>query len=349
MNTGIRNALKCIVVFALCSPIAAIADNHESIDCTVKPYEGKYFKDLYQSAEQTAMNFCQQLIRSRLGQNAVDSRYIGSILDDFADGAKQHLDQLSLHKSADYDAQFGQISADFRAFDFHDIKMPELKVRRSINTGPQGYFEPLRKEVSRFDIKEVDQCKTIAPDVSCEAVFKDYASAFNPYRSAYDNIYDNQELLTRLGASWDSFLQASKSQTALEVYLTTLAHRKHFQKDHLVGPPSYQVIALHPRLIYNSMDKAPDGSNQEIGLAVEWIGANFWDLKIGNTKMPLGASFTSVYVDRPQVRDVGHGLMLHIYNHYSIGWASHDSKDSFYVSIDLLKMFEDKKSKYDQY
>ena len=345
----IPGAVRCMVLLILCYSSIVLAEEKQSIDCTVKPYEGELFQSLYQSAADTSKIFCNQLIRSRLGQNDVDSRFIGSILEDFAAGSRKHLDDLNLSLSANYQAQFNQLRMDFRRFDFHDIKMPEFKVRRSIGTGAQGYFEPLDQQVGRFDIKEVDHCKTISPGVSCKAVFEDYASAFNPYRSAYDNVYDNQLLLTELGARWDAFLQVSKSQTVWEVYLTTLAHRKHFQKDHLVGPPDYQVIALHPRLIYNSMDKAPDGSNQEIGLAVEWIGANFWDLKLGSVRMPLGASFTSVYVDRPEVRDVGHGIMLHIYNHYSIGWADHDSNDSFYISVDLLKMFEDKKAQYDQF
>jgi len=77
---------------------------------------------------------------------------------------------------------------------------------------------------------------------------------------------------------------------------------------------------------------------------VEWLGVNFWDLKV-----PLGISLASTYVDRPEVEDLGHGLMLHINNHYALGWARYDDVNSFYVTIDLLKMFEDKKKQYDKY
>ena len=49
---------------------------------------------------------------------------------------------------------------------------------------------------------------------------------------------------------------ASRHQTFIEVALTSLVHRNHFKKNHLVGPPSYQVIALHPRLIYSHLSEA---------------------------------------------------------------------------------------------
>lgn len=139
-------------------------------------------------------------------------------------------------------------------------------------------------------------------------------------------------------------MEASKSQTALEVFLTTYANKKHFKKDHLVAPPPLQIIALHPNMVYNSLEKAADGNQLEFGLGVEWIGVNFWDWKV-----PFGASLASVYIDRAEVKDVGHGFQFHFYNQYSIGWAKHDHDDSFYVTIDLLKLFEDKRKKMDEY
>ena len=41
--------------------------------------------------------------------------------------------------------------------------------------------------------------------------------------------------------------------------------------------------------------------------------------------------------------------MLHFDNHYAIGWADHGDEDSVYVTLDLLKLFEEKKQQYQAY
>lgn len=346
MNGKSIQLLCHLLLVSLCLPNISIAEE-SSIDCTVMPYEGKLFIELYEASTKTAKTFCNELIRSRIDQNSVDNAHIGSILKSFATTTEKYIDKTELNKSADYKDQFKALKKTFSDFDFDDMKMPELKVRSSIGGGSEGFFEPLQEyqlKTPRFDINEVEYCAAFSEGYSCKKVFQDFASAFNPYRSAYDNVYNNTGLLKALGDQWDEFLEVSKSQTAFEVWLTTFSNSEHFKKDHLVGPPNYQIIALHPQLIYDSMEKAPDGSNQELGLAVEWIGVNFWNLKL-----PLGISIASTYVDRPHNQDTGLGVMIHINNRYAIGWAKHGEDESVYFTIDLLKLFENKKSQYDKY
>jgi len=333
-----------LTLIVLWHPSSVIASKNTSIDCTVAPYNGTLFASLYETTEETAKTFCQAIMRSTISQNNIDNTHIGSILSDFAVKSEQALDEKKLINSADYKAQFKALKRTLGNFDIKKIMMPEFKVKPSMTSGAEGYFEPLEEAPNRFKINEVEYCRTISSDSNCKAIFEDFASAFNPYRSAYDNVYDNTKLLSELGEQWDNFLYISKSQTILEVWLTTWANYRHFKKDHLVGPPGFQVIAFHPQLVYDSMSNASDGSNQELGLAVEWIGVNFWNLKI-----PLGLSFTSIYTDRANEKDTGHGALLHIYNHYGVGWARHKDEDSFYITIDLLKMFEEKKVEYDKY
>ena len=345
--TGICN----ILVLALLAQLSIAADDEKvSIDCAIKePYQGQLFSGVYESAKNAAKEFCKEIMQSSIDRALVDNVYIGSVLLKYAVDSEKALNDLGMDVSANYTEQFTQLKTTFGNFDFEDIKAPEFKVGSSFTGGAQGYFEPLEKDTDRFAIKEVAHCASISHGKSCKAIFSEFGSAFNPYRSPYNNIYDNTKKLAELGRHWNNFLEVSKSQTSLEVFLTTWANEKHFKQDYLVGPPGYQVIALHPQLIYDSMNNAPDGSNQELGLAVEWIGINFWKNKIGGIDLPLGISLASAYVDRADAQDVGHGFMLHIYNHYSIGWARHDDNNSVYVSIDLLKMVEDKKSIYDQY
>ena len=91
-------------------------------------------------------------------------------------------------------------------------------------------------------------------------------------------------------------------------------------------------------------DPALDRAGASAGLAVEWLGINFWDWKV-----PFGISYTTTYVDRAGFDDKGKGIMIHINNHYAIGWAEHGDEDTVYVTIDLLKLFERKQQQYQSY
>lgn len=347
MKRGYQQLKTMLLVFLVTTTVT-YADT-PSINCSVEAYKGTAFKDLYLSTKSTASQFCQSLIATRINQSSLDLAAINAstrqVLSAFADTAKRALDDKNLSTAADYDAQFKAVKTTFTGFDFTDPRLPEFKVKKKLTGNKtEGYFVPLKDSPDRFVINEVDQCPSVTSGMSCKAVFRDFADAFNPYRSAYNTVYDNAKHLDTLGRDWDRFLDISKSQTALEVWLTTLFHRKHFQKNHLVGPPSSQIIALHPHLIYSDMNDAPDGSKQELGLAVEWIGINFWDWKI-----PFGFSYTTTYVDRAGFDNKGKGIMLHINNHYSIGWSEHGDEDTVYVTIDLLKLFEEKKQQYQSY
>lgn len=312
------------------------------IDCTLKqPYKGELFASLYKSTEKTAKLLCSALIASRIDPNAE----FNFTLANFGKESEQALDNLNLSGRAAYKEQFSALIKTFSSFDVKTPLLPEFKYQRSVETGkPEGFFDPLAVRVDRFLINDDERCKTVSGGKSCSEIYKDFGDAFNPYRSGYNNSYDNTKQLVDLASSWDKFLETSKSQTFLEVLMTTWAHNDHFKKDFLVGPPSYQVIGLHPQLIYDTMSKATSGEQTEIGLAVEWLGVNFWDWKL-----PLGASFASAYVSRAGVNDVGHGIMLHIMNSYAVGWANRGGENSFYVTIDLLKMLQDKKKQYNKY
>lgn len=339
MNSTLTLLGSWLMLLVLWQPSIAAEKEAVQYDCTIAhPYSGKLFADLYKTTESTAKTLCTALIRSKLDP---DPRTAPSLID-FATESEQTLNRLKLEESADYHQQFKALRKTFEGFNAKNITLPEFKIAGTVE-GNKGYFEPLEGAPDRFVIKEVGQCKTTSPS-TCKEIFREFQSAFNPYRAAYDNVYDNTKLLLDLADRWDKFLDVSKSQTVLEVELTTWVNQGHFKKDHLVGPPPYQVIALHPQLIYDSMRKSSIGSKEEAGLAVEWAGVNFWDLKL-----PLGISLASAYVSRDNANDFGHGVMLHIMNHYAVGWARHGGDDSFYVTIDLLKAIQSKKSQFDKY
>ena len=71
---------------------------------------------------------------------------------------------------------------------------------------------------------------------------------------------------------------------------------------------------------------------------MEWVGINAWDWKL-----PIGVSLASVYTDRVSAKSVGHGLMFHINNDFSVGWANRGGEHSFYINFEFKDWFGEKR------
>ena len=138
---------------------------------------------------------------------------------------------------------------------------------------------------------------------------------------------------------WDKFSDNSRFMTFVDVAFTSWVYRKRLSlSNDLNSPPPYQLFAFRPSFIYEHLNDAPNGAKDELGIAVEWVGFNAWDWKV-----PIGVSLTTVYADRASVKSVGHGLMFHFNNDFSIGWANRgDGDNSFYVNFEFKDWFGDK-------
>ena len=195
------------------------------------------------------------------------------------------------------------------------------------------------------------QCASIENKPSCVDGLNALAKAIEPYKAAYVHCSAERtsQGAARLTASWQRYLDESRSQTFTDMWLTTFLEKSHLTKDYLVGPIKRQWILLHPGLVIENVNDAPDGDKMALGLTLEWFGINWWDKETSPVGFPFGVSVTSLYSDRPGVDAIGHGLMLHFNNKYSVGWASHDGDNGFYVTVDLLGLFVDKKTEWNKY
>ena len=338
--------LYVALLLLMLSFTTAFADspNDAEVKCgSTASYTGEFTK-LATEARDINRLLCANLLQFG---NKFDQFTLRDKLDTYAKNARKQLQQSTGNAQPAFDSQFDALNSTFSQFGLKNQNLPEFTFSRPTGREalPAAYFTAIPDGTSRVKITEQGSCPSKASSKSCTDVFKDFADAFNTYRGSYDIAYEtNTLLLESLSGRWDNFLEVSKSQTSLEVGLTTWLHKSHFKKGYLVGPPPSQIIALHPHLIYTYIEKAADGSNTESGLALELLGINWWDLKY-----PLGFSITSVYLDRSDLDDVGLGVMIHINNSYSIGWSDHGDKDSVYVTVDLLKLFEEKKQQLDKY
>ena len=141
----------------------------------------------------------------------------------------------------------------------------------------------------------------------------------------------------------------ARSQTITDIWITTLIEKDHLSQGHLVGPMPRQWTALHPNIVIENVRGAASGNQLENALAIEWFGVNWWDKDTSPVGFPFGISLTSLYSDRANSDNVGHGIMFHINNKFSFGWASHGGDDGYYITLDLLKLVGDNKKKWKKY
>jgi hypothetical protein len=186
---------------------------------------------------------------------------------------------------------------------------------------------------------------------TCDAVLDDLANAINYYRFSYASLKAAEAVdgLNRLSDRWDSFLDSGRSQTILDLTVTTAIERRGFRQGFLVAPPKRQWTLMHPDLGYEHIPGAPSGQRDSLSIVFEWFGVNWWssDSPLGN--IPFGVSLASVYADRPDLPSAGHGLVLHFDNRYSLGWTRRGGSDGFFVSIDLLRLVDNKRERLDRY
>ncbi|WP_325892050.1 hypothetical protein [Grimontia sp. NTOU-MAR1] len=179
----------------------------------------------------------------------------------------------------------------------------------------------------------------------CQSYLEGWSDAVASYRNAVreENALQMAKLSIAYSEAWDRYLTEARSQTLFDRLLTAGIYSDYLKESHFQLPPEYQFFAFHPSVLMEYVDDAADGSQFKAALAVEWIGINAWQSCFG-ANFACGASIVSTYSDRAGVDDFGHGLMFHIENSYSFGVTERDGDVGYFLTVDLLKAFEDKKS-----
>ncbi|NGO00139.1 hypothetical protein G5S52_21675 [Grimontia sp. S25] len=179
----------------------------------------------------------------------------------------------------------------------------------------------------------------------CRAYLMGWVDAINTYRDiAFQrNAQVVSDLAIEYGKQWNRYFDEGRSQTLIDRPFTAWFYSDELSSQNFVLPPKYQLFLAHPSVLMEYVGDANDGSQFEAALAVEWLGINAWQSCFG-ADFACGASLVSTYSDRAGVDDIGHGLMLHVKNSYSFGATVRDGDVGYFITVDLLKAFEDKQS-----
>jgi hypothetical protein len=179
------------------------------------------------------------------------------------------------------------------------------------------------------------------------AVFLDLKGAINDYQVNAGEKRLETELakLQNEAYQWDVYFQQGRAQTWLDLLLSTTIHRSNtdWKTKKSLAPPSTQYFLLHPNAVLEYVDAAPDGDQLKGAISVEWIGINWWKgIPIPGTDkfLPIGISATSLYSDRPNIDDVGHGVTFYLWNKYALGYSNHGGDHGVFLSMDLMQAFD---------
>jgi len=207
--------------------------------------------------------------------------------------------------------------------------------------------------IKDFNTSTIEKCRNKYTDPraignACEKYVGSWAQAASAYADLVSAIepYHVAQASVKYSADWEEYFSNSRSQTFLDRSLTTVFYRDELKSSMFQKAPDTQYILLHPGVVMEYVDNAQDGEQLEAAFVIEWIGINRWrgcDLWFVN--VPCGASVVSTYSDRAGVDDMSIGLMFHINNHYSLGADVRGGDIGLFVTIDLLKAFENQEER----
>ena len=204
-------------------------------------------------------------------------------------------------------------------------------------------------------VTDIEQCARALPGgapgnalLQCEAVLQQFVDVYAYAHDAYA-AFERARFSTDVGCvvgQWDEYLETTRGMTSLELMLNSWRYRRD-EAERFRGPPRSQWVVLHPEIVFEYVDGASDGEKFDEALALNLFGVDYW--QEDRWYVPSGGSLTLLYNDRADVDDLGIGVQLFFRSVYSIGYSNRDGDDGVFVSVDLLKLFRDRRTELDRF
>ncbi len=205
----------------------------------------------------------------------------------------------------------------------------------------------LRKECESSALNE--NCKNTDDDVrNLIRLVSLYHSANRDADQKYLGVV--HEHIKELDEEWMKYAEGGRSQTWWEVGINSwIFYQKEGVYDYFQPPPAWQIVFLHPSAIYDYMSSGSDGDQGKLALSMEILGFDVWERgRWDKWYIPTGISGSINYADRAGVDDWGVGVLVHFSHVYSIGYSNYGGESAMSISIDLMKLIDAKKGKYEE-
>jgi len=244
-----------------------------------------------------------------------------------------------------------------------NLQMHSRETSRANSTGELAQFEVLddpllaisldHGPVYRIEDSLLKECNSSAKqksvDMDCESALKEFEVIYNFAQGTYSQplAFELSKRLSFLEKRWENFYQKSKSQTLWEMAINGSFFQKDNREHEFAEPPSWQLIVMHPTVVVESVSGAIDGDQLKEAVMIEAIGADWWQQD--KWFLPSGGSFIAIYSDRADVDDWGYGFALNFDSKFTLGASDHGGDLGVFVTIDLLKLIQNKASIIDSY
>lgn len=199
-------------------------------------------------------------------------------------------------------------------------------------------------------LKQCDtSAKSIASESDCKAALKEFEIIYNYAHStlAQPLAFELSQRLSLLETRWNEYYSESKSQTIWELALNGALFQKENNEHEFAKPPSWQLVFMHPNIVIENVGDAIDGDQLKEAVMIEAIGADWW--KQDKWFLPSGGAFIATYSDRSDVNDWGYGVSLNFDSKFTLGASDHGGDIGFFITIDFLKLIQDKTSTIKKY
>ena len=332
------------------TPLSLAQDESESsqkCNLIITPPK-QVLKSLYDKSLAFAINTCKAMYEDDV--RAVKD--MGFLTGGIIEGARQEV--LNFYTTSFPESIFPTVkSAKFMwaeyqfpqtlSMDSYELTLAYSLGRKFRFSGPKSSYLPIFNNTDHTKA----HCLSLGYS-SCKSFFKEIERVGRIQNHFIRKDYSDAALagIRAKSAAWDKFSDRSKFQTPVDILFTSLIYRKELSDGKkLNSPPTNQYFLLHPSLVIDHFSEATVGNKDELSLALEWAGFNRWGASI-----PWGVSLASVYSDRAEGKSVGHGLMFHVYNDFSLGFAHRGNGDnSFYINIAFMDWFGETQKKYNAY
>lgn len=354
-----KRSLVALVLVAACRSVFAaegVATSTAGIQCDgIQPVDVPNFRELAEASASINRDLCEALFEplgagSRAELAATEAQWREALLNFAETSRAQALRIAKVVPVENFDRPFAHLRARLDQGNINSLALPGFSVDRGMDGSFMFHFND-RAESARIQMADNAACQSQF-ELTCGELLEEFRRAFLQYKSAYSRVTADRTLdqIDELSEDWREFLATARSQTLLDLGLTTRRESDHFKQGYLVGPPGRQWFLLHPNLVYEHLSGAPDGFETKPGIALEIIGINYWRKSDSPLPWPFGVSLATSFVDRPETDDVGFGLMFHVDNRYSLGFSHYDGGEfGVYLTVDLLNAINDKKKVFGDY
>lgn len=300
--------------------------------------EAKVFSDTLTKSKQIRADYCSKKYSTlfELQMHIVD--LLGDLNRIFPSGGIYL--QMQLAESANI-KRTGEIAL----FDL----LPEYDDNDNLLSLEISLDDPDYKVESALLVSCNQATKAISPAMDCQSALEEFAEIYNFAQGTYAQplAFELSKRLDLLETRWNTFYEESKSQMFWEMIANGILFQRKNEAYKFSEPPSWQLVLMHPSVVVENVADAIDGDQFKEAIMIEAIGADWWQQD--KWYMPSGGALIATYSDRLDVDDWGYGVALHFRSKFTIGVSEHGDDRGVFMTIDLMRLIQDKKKTIESY